>query len=321
MGLPQEISPAGIICRLAVYNLKMGVRPTALSLFSGIGLHDLGLEWAGFEIIGQCEIDPFCTTILERHWPNAPRWKDVKDVSRRSVIERCGRLPSLVTGGFPCQEVSVAGKGEGIGTPDKPTPVSGLWWQMRRVVADIGPKWVLVENVPALRVRGADRVLSSMEQLGYSCWPLVVGAWAVGASHCRNRAWIVCERGLAAAVPGGNPENGTETETLLADADGPGRQNEIPPQPMLQEHPAAECRRPYRWPSWQGEEQCGWEAARILPRRPRGTAEPGLGGPTDGSPRGVDAGRITKMLKALGNANPPQVVAAIGRAMFREYPS
>lgn len=127
-----------------------------VSLFSGIGAHDLGLEWAGMQIVGQVEIDDYCTKILEKHWPNVKRWRDITTVSANDIR----RLkPDLITGGFPCQDVSTAGKQKGIVEGER----SGLWREMWRIIRDVRPDWLLIENVPALRVKGADSVLGALE--------------------------------------------------------------------------------------------------------------------------------------------------------------
>lgn len=135
--------------------------------------------------VGQVEIDPFCRAVLAKHWPDVPRWEDVKDATGEAIRERCGRIDAVV-GGFPCQDVSVAGKGAGIGGER-----SGLWNEMLRVIREIAPDWIVAENVPALRSRGADLVLGDLEGAGYTCWPLVVGAEHVGAPHRRHRVFIV----------------------------------------------------------------------------------------------------------------------------------
>lgn len=170
-----------------------------LSLFSGIGAHDLGLSWAGVEIAGQVEIDPYCAAVLERHWPGLPRWGDVRDVRADDVLARCGRI-DLITGGFPCQDISVAGKGAGLAGAR-----SGLFFEMARVIGEVRPRWVLLENVPALKARGYERVESELEALGYALWPSVAGAWACGAPHKRDRVWIV---GRLAEPEGERPERG-----------------------------------------------------------------------------------------------------------------
>jgi len=285
--------------------------PTFLSLFSGIGLHDLGLERAGWSCIGQCECNPFGQAVLRKHWPTVPLWDDVRDVTAASLKSRCGSLPVLVTGGFPCTQISCAGKGEGIGTKERPTAVSGLWWEMRRIIGDVRPEWVLAENVPALRTRGADAVLSSLEELGYSCWPLVVGAWAVGAPHKRDRVWLVAhdprqrERGqdgeawrslrtrYGSQVPGADEGRPCAFEI-------PAERGEAIPWRSETIHGA-------RWPARPGERQHEWENPRLL--------ESGVGRPANGPSRGL-AGHRADQLKALANANPPQVPEAIGRAIL-----
>lgn len=157
-----------------------------LSLFSGIGGIDLGLEWAGMQVTGQIEIDEYCQTILEKNFPKAKRWRDITSVTAHDIRRHCGAV-ELICGGFPCQDISVAGKGRGASEGEK----SGLWREMWRIIGVLRPAWLLIENVPALRLRGADSVLSALEAIGYTCWPVVVGAWAVGAPHKRDRVWIV----------------------------------------------------------------------------------------------------------------------------------
>jgi len=123
-----------------------------LSLFSGIGGIDLGLERAGMRVVAQCEIEPFARAVLAKHWPDVRRYEDVRTLDGtewRGTVD-------LVAGGFPCQDISTAGKGKGIEKGER----SGLWREMRRIIGECRPRWVLAENVPALRTRGADIVLA-----------------------------------------------------------------------------------------------------------------------------------------------------------------
>jgi len=167
------------------------------SLFTGVGGIDLGLEWAGFETVWQVENNAFARKVLERHWEDVPRFTDVRECGRDN-LERV----DIISGGFPCQQVSCAGKREGIGTAECPTERSGLWFEFLRIVRELRPPWVLVENVSRLlRTGDGDTVLSDMERAGYSCTPLVVGAEILGAPHERKRAWILC-RDKAADRPG-----------------------------------------------------------------------------------------------------------------------
>jgi DNA (cytosine-5)-methyltransferase 1 len=157
-----------------------------LDLFSGIGGFSLGFHWAGFRTIAFCEQDPFCREILERHWPGVPIFPDIRTLP-------AGRLrPWVVCGGFPCQDVSLAGRGAGLLGAR-----SGLWAAMRDAVASSRPRWVVVENVPGLRSRGADRVIADLAALGYRSWPLVVGAVHSGAPHRRRRLFLLARRIVA----------------------------------------------------------------------------------------------------------------------------
>lgn len=133
-----------------------------------------------------CESDEWCRYALERLWPGVPVFPDIRALSVDALRERGAWPIDIISGGFPCQDISSAGKGVGI-TGER----SALWFEMLRLVREVRPRWVLAENVPALRTRGADIVLDGLAAAGYTAWPVVVGAWACGASHRRNRVWIV----------------------------------------------------------------------------------------------------------------------------------
>lgn len=156
------------------------------SLFSGIGGLDLGLECAlhdgGFDVstLWQCEADPWCRSILARHWPRAVRYDDV-----RAVGPDAPRV-DVLCGGFPCQDVSYAGKGAGLAGER-----SGLWFEFARVVRDLRPRIVVVENVAALATRGLDAVLGSLSEAGYDAVWFDLRASDVGAPHRRERLFIV----------------------------------------------------------------------------------------------------------------------------------
>jgi len=154
-----------------------------LDLFSGIGGFSLGLErTGGFETVGFCEIDEWCRSQLARNWPGVPVHTDIGELDGKTI----GHV-DIITGGFPCQDVSFANTtAKGIDGAR-----SGLVFELLRVIREVRPNWVIIENSPALRVRGADRVLDEMEGQGYTCWPLVVGARHLIAPHRRDRVWIV----------------------------------------------------------------------------------------------------------------------------------
>ena len=182
--------------------------------------------------IAFCEQDPFCRTILRKHWPGTPTYADIRTLTAARLRTDAVLTPDvptfdLIVGGFPCQDISLAGKGAGIEGPR-----SGLWTHMERLVADCRPRWVVAENVPGLRNRGADRVCSDLETLGYTVWPLVVGAVHAGAPHRRQRAWLVANKAPPHA-PGPRLEMGQPRPTQPPPGLPPERRGRWPPEPGL----------------------------------------------------------------------------------------
>ena len=168
------------------------------------------------------EFDPFCCRVLRKNFPEAHvDERDIRLVEPADLVgfAEChffagiGGFPlglrwagwsgPVWTGGFPCQDISTAGKGAGLAGER-----SGLWWTWFALIRACRPVWLLIENVPALRTRGADDVLAALEAEGYACWPLVVGAEAVGAPHRRERVWIVAHAkgDLRSPLAGGTDE-------------------------------------------------------------------------------------------------------------------
>lgn len=152
------------------------------SLFAGIGGFDLGLERAGMECAWQVEIDEYCRRVLAKHWPDVPRWDDV-----RTFPPKCRDWGvDLICGGFPCQDISAAGHGTGLDGER-----SGLWAEYRRCLRELRPRYVVVENSPALTFRGLDRVLGDLASLGFDAEWNCIPAETFGAPHERDRIWII----------------------------------------------------------------------------------------------------------------------------------
>ncbi|WP_242883091.1 DNA cytosine methyltransferase [Lacrimispora sphenoides] len=159
---------------------------THLSLFSGIGGLDLAAEWAGFKSVGQCEWADYPTKVLEQHWPDVPRWRDIRTLTGVSFYERTNRRTvDIISGGFPCQPFSVAGKQRGEDDDRY------LWPEMVRVIKELRPTWVVGENVAGIINMALDTVLSDLEAAGYTVRTFLLPACGVNAPHRRYRTAIV----------------------------------------------------------------------------------------------------------------------------------
>ncbi len=246
------------------------------SLFSGIGGLELGLEWSGLgPVRWQVERDEFCRRVLAKHWPYVQRYDDVCTVG--ADLERV----DLICGGFPCQDVSSAGKRAGL-TGSR----SGLWHEFARVVGVVRPRFVVVENVASGATRWVDAVVSSLAELGYASLPVPLSASDVGAPHKRARVFIV-----ARYVDGkGQPPIAIDAEvgrapSSHANAHGNG----------LREQPGRRC----------GSSRT---EASELARDGWRTPEPPMVRMVHGLPRGVYGARR----RALGNCVVPQCAEVIG---------
>lgn len=157
-----------------------------LDLFSGIGGFSLGLErTGGFETVAFCEIEEFPRRVLAKHWPKVPCYDDVRKLTGVRLAND-GIYPDVICGGFPCQDISLAGAGAGIGGER-----SGLWKEYERLVSEIRPEFVIVENVAALLSRGLGDVLGGLAALGYNAEWHCIPASYVGARQLRDRLWLV----------------------------------------------------------------------------------------------------------------------------------
>jgi DNA (cytosine-5)-methyltransferase 1 len=191
-----------------------------LDLFSGIGGFSLGLERAGFNTIAFCETDLYCRAVLAKRWPGVPVHGDIRELTLpRGYAE-------VICGGFPCQDISSAA--------DAPAGIdgerSGLWSEFARLIGEVRPRFAIVENVSALRVRGLGRVLGDLAALGYDAEWHCIPASIVGAPHPRDRIWIVAYRAqvLGQSELGNQPRGLLSRDGLLAILDNEGRGEPIP---------------------------------------------------------------------------------------------
>ena len=310
---------------------------THLSLFSGIGGLDFAAEMAGFQTVGQCEWADYPTKVLEKHWPDIPRWRDIRTLTGESFYEKTGRRTvDVISGGFPCQPFSVAGKRRGK-EDDR-----YLWPEMLRVISELRPAWVVGENVAGIVNMALDQVYADLENEGYAVQAFIIPACAVDAPHRRDRCAIV-----AWNANSGNGDAWTKREVEkrenskptgicedVAHADNGGRSlwrdGEFP---TVEETAASGADHGGRAPEHGGGE--------------RRAAQPGLGGVDDGLSAWMDRGmsapgywmpepdgvpRITQKrehrsdrLKCLGNAVVPQqfypvfqAIADIERGIIHE---
>jgi len=160
-----------------------------LDLFAGIGGFTLGLERAGFETVAFCEIEPYAQKVLNKHWPEVPIYDDVRQLTAdRLAADGIG--VDVITGGFPCQDISVAGQQAGIDGER-----SGLWGEIARLIGELQPRHAIMENVTNLisgdRGRWFGRVLGDLASLGYDAEWHCIPASAIGAHHHRDRVWII----------------------------------------------------------------------------------------------------------------------------------
>ena len=151
------------------------------SLFSGIGGFDLAAQWMGWENVFQVEWDSYCQKVLAKNFPNTKRYGDIKEFDGseyRGLID-------IITGGFPCQPFSVAGKQQGKDDSRH------LWPEMLRVIREIQPTWVVGENVPGIITMELANILASLEDAGYKTESFVIPACSTTAPHKRERVWIL----------------------------------------------------------------------------------------------------------------------------------
>jgi DNA (cytosine-5)-methyltransferase 1 len=268
-----------------------------LDLFSGIG---------GFETVAFCEIEPFPRRVLAKHWPGVPIYDDVRTLTA-DRLRADGISVDVICGGFPCQDISHAGKGAGIEGER-----SGLWSEYARIIGELRPAYVIVENVSALLGRGLDRVLGDLAALGFDAEWHCIRAADVGAPHLRDRLWLV-------AYPQHSDANSTGSYRAQIHVGGSSEfRDEQVGQPRSMGEDVANTQRlgPPRsrkhGQSIHPASRLDWQAAWSVDGGLGSVwgAEPDVGRVADGVPSRMDR------LKGLGNAVVPQIPELIGRAIL-----
>lgn len=194
---------------------------THLSLFSGIGGLDLAAEMAGFRTVGQCEWADFPTKVLEKHWREVPRWRDIRTLTAESFYERTGlRTVDVISGGFPCQPFSVAGKRRGKDDDRY------LWPEMCRVIAEMRPRWIVGENVSGLVRDALDEILDSLEKIDYSARAYAFTAEECGALFKGERIAIVAASNDWRSTVRGESQLQADGKTAGCRSDNGGRAEE-----------------------------------------------------------------------------------------------
>ena len=157
-----------------------------LDLFSGIGGFSYGLEkTGGFETIAFCEIDKHARKVLSKYWPNVKQYENITELTYEK-LQKDNLIPEVISGGFPCQDISVAGKQAGIIGQR-----SGLWSEFARLIKDVRPAWAIIENVSALKSKGLTLVLQDLAEIGYNAEWHCIPCSALGGLHRRDRIWII----------------------------------------------------------------------------------------------------------------------------------
>jgi len=177
---------------------------THLDLFSGIGGFALAAKWNGYRTVGFCDNEPYSQAVLKKHWPEVPRHKDIREV-RGDLYAGV----TLLTGGFPCQPFSVAGKQRGKDDNRY------LWPEMLRVIREARPAWIIGENVAGIVNLALDTVCADLEAEGYEVEPIIIPACAVDAPHRRDRVWIIANiNGLRSQKHGAEQQAGGAGQLL-----------------------------------------------------------------------------------------------------------
>lgn len=279
----------------------MAGKLTHLSLFSGIGGLDLAAEWAGFTTVGQCEMSDYPTAVLEKHWPDVPRWRDIRTLTKEGFYERTGglRTVDVISGGFPCQPFSVAGKQRG--KEDE----RFLWPEMLRVIRELRPHCVVGENVPRIIKIAARQVVEDLEREGYNAIVFNFEAAAVGAWHRRSRFFFV-------GIAEGRLTSDAESERSEGQPSARTAEQDEKPWEMQPDAVYSIGTAIHNTVCGRFDRDARRRESPELADGRQWAAEPGVGRVANGLPCRVER------IRALGNAVVPQQAYPIFRALAEE---
>lgn len=279
-----------------------------LDLFAGIGGFSLAFENVSeeaFKTHAFCEIDKHAQMVLRKHWPMTPIFQDVKTIPVQMFKHRI----EIICGGFPCQDISVAGKQKGLINEDGETTRSGLWFEYKRIIQEVKPRWVIIENVRNLLSNGLATVLKDLSEIGYAASWEVVPASSVGAPHFRERIWVV-------AYPDSTRLEGSNVSSSSSSTVGKEELSDNGATSFGRKALATDSDDFRFWPAFATEEEkLQWWTEATAKFRSRWETEPDICRVDDGLPKELDKNRAQR-IKQLGNSIVPPIVEIIAQRIL-----
>ena len=275
-----------------------GYKLKHLDLFSGIGGFSLGLEaTGGFETVAFCDYDSYCQKILRKHWPWVTIYDDIKELNHEKLNSNGHTKIAIITGGYPCQPFSVAGRQQGEKDPRH------VWPEYFRLIKELRPTWVIGENVSGHVKLGLDTVLENLESEGYSARTFSISASSIGANHQRERIWIVANSGCSWGS-GSEFQRKNENEIKKENANQFERSSSSSQSDMVYSDSE-------RLEKWESIGENFSQEYQTLIGADWWSIEPDVGRVANGVPKRVDR------LKSLGNSLVPHIPYYIGMSILQ----
>lgn len=268
-----------------------------LDLFSGIGGFSLGFQNSGIETVSFCEIDEHCHKVLNKNFPGIPIFKDVTKLTGETVDQFFGNI-DIICGGFPCQDISVAGNKKGINNETR----SGLWFQYKRLIEEIKPRYVIIENVRNLLSNGLGTVLKDLGEIGYDAEWEIISARDVGACHLRERIWIVAYPNRCNIRKQSVRKRGCKSKAISSNDGKNGKPSDSDYFRFWPTFTTEEEKQQW-WAKATSQFCAGWET------------ESAVCGVDDELSKGLDKNRAQR-IKQLGNSIVPTIAEIIGKRIM-----